>query len=281
MPGANLNQRIQDFYDQSTQLWLDTWGEHMHHGYYGPDGSEKKGRQEAQIDLIETLLAFGQVEQATNILDAGCGVGGSARYLAKKYNAQVLGLTLSPVQAEAAHSFTAEAGLSDQVSFQVQDMMQIDPNAGPFDLIWSMESAEHILNKPALFKLFYDRLAPGGRLVMATWCHRNIPPVLDHTDLSLLKSLYRIYNLPPMCSEEDLERYASNAGFRKVETADWSDAVAPFWGEVIRSAMEWKNLKLLLRTGKSTIEGAWAMRYMRKGYQKGLIRFAVVQAQKP
>ncbi|MEO1435557.1 MAG: class I SAM-dependent methyltransferase [Bacteroidota bacterium] len=280
MPGATLNQRIQHFYDESTQLWLDTWGEHMHHGFYGSDGKAKKGRQEAQIDLIESLLDFGQVTQATRILDAGCGVGGSARYLAHKYGAHVLGMTLSPVQAQAATDYTQKANLTERVQFKVQDMMTLEAKHGPFDLVWSMESAEHIADKPGLFRLFHDRMSSGGQFVMATWCHRNLPPDLSSRDQKLLNALYKIYNLPPMCSEQDLDRYATQAGFTNIETADWSDAVAPFWGEVIRSALEWKNLKLLLRTGPSTLAGAWAMRYMRKGYQQGLIRFVVVKGQK-
>ena len=31
-----LKSGIAKFYDESSQIWLDVWGEHMHHGYY-PD----------------------------------------------------------------------------------------------------------------------------------------------------------------------------------------------------------------------------------------------------
>ncbi|HAA26753.1 MAG TPA: SAM-dependent methyltransferase, partial [Cyanobacteria bacterium UBA8553] len=54
------------------------WGEHMHHGYYGPTGKEKKDRRQAQIDLIEEFLKWAGVEQAEQILDVGCGIGGSS-----------------------------------------------------------------------------------------------------------------------------------------------------------------------------------------------------------
>ena len=29
-----LNEGIASFYDESSELWEDVWGEHMHHGYY-------------------------------------------------------------------------------------------------------------------------------------------------------------------------------------------------------------------------------------------------------
>jgi ubiquinone/menaquinone biosynthesis C-methylase UbiE len=49
------------------------------------------------------------------LVDVGCGIGGSSRYLAKKYGAQCKGITLSPVQAERGNALAAAQGLSDQV----------------------------------------------------------------------------------------------------------------------------------------------------------------------
>ncbi|MEO1712782.1 MAG: class I SAM-dependent methyltransferase [Bacteroidota bacterium] len=277
METTTLNKQIQHFYDQSTQLWLDTWGEHMHHGYYGSDGRARKDRFQAQIDLINTLLEWGQVQHANRILDAGCGVGGSARFLANKFGASVLGVTLSPVQASAAAGYTEKAGLTGQVEVRVQDMTTLQASDGPFDLIYSMESAEHIADKAGLFQQFYDMLAPGGRLVMATWCHREEPPALEPYAKRQLDKLYGIYHLPPMVSISTLGDMAQTVGFEQVKTEDWSDAVSPFWLEVIRSALSPSNFSALLRTGWSTVQGAWAMRYMRQGYRRGFIRFGVVQ----
>lgn len=275
-----LNRRIRQFYDQSTHLWLDTWGEHMHHGHYGRDGQLQKDRRQAQVDLIEELLAWGNIHSAKQILDAGCGVGGSARFLASRFHGRVLGVTLSPVQVEAGNRLTQLAGLENQVEIRMQDMMSLRADDGPFDLIWSMESAEHIADKKGLLEKFYRLLVPGGRLIMVTWCHRNLPPALTEGEKKLLGKLYRIYHLPPMVAPEALHRLSEMTGFQNVVTADWSNAVAPFWKDVIRSALDVQNLGLLLRTGWSTLKGAWAMQYMKKGYQQGLIRYAVLQAEK-
>ena len=49
---TTLYQKIQAFYDSSSGLWEEIWGEHMHHGYYGATGTQKKDRRQAQIDLI-------------------------------------------------------------------------------------------------------------------------------------------------------------------------------------------------------------------------------------
>jgi SAM-dependent methyltransferase len=51
-----------------------------------------------------------------NIVDVGCGIGGSSRYLSKKFGAKVTGITLSPVQAARAGALAAQQGLADKVS---------------------------------------------------------------------------------------------------------------------------------------------------------------------
>ncbi len=277
----SLNERISQFYDQSTRIWLDTWGEHMHHGHYGADGSLKKNHQQAQVDLLEELLRWGGVESATNILDAGCGVGGSARYLAKRFGAKVLGLTLSPVQAEQGMRFSKKANLNGQVSIVARDLMSLTPADGPFDLIWSLESAEHIKDKQRLLEMFYELLTPGGQFLMATWCHRHEPPELNAQEKKLLEKLYGLYHLPPMVSIKQLEEMAKATGFQAVASEDWSRAVAPFWNAVIRSAISWRSVAGLLRSGLGTVKGAWAMRYMTRGYHVGTIKFGVLQGKKP
>jgi len=274
-----LNNRIKQFYDRSTPVWLDVWGEHMHHGHYGPDGKQKKERVAAQLDMIEAMLDWGEARTADRVLDAGCGVGGSARYLAKKFDATAKGFTLSPVQADNAKRYNELAGLSDQVEIEVRDMMTLNEADKKFDLIWSMESAEHIAEKARLFQLFHQQLAPDGMLLMATWCHRQPDPSLTKEEENLLAKVCHLYHLPPMVPIDSLAQMAADAGFKNIRTADWSDAVAPFWKTVIRSAFTWQGMTGLLKSGTETIKGAWAMQYMQRGYQMGLIKFGVLRGE--
>ncbi|MEM9807724.1 MAG: class I SAM-dependent methyltransferase, partial [Cyanobacteria bacterium P01_D01_bin.56] len=107
-----LTDRIQQFYDESSQLWEQVWGEHMHHGYYGVDGQGVvDSPQVAQQELIEELLRWGHVDAPQSVLDVGCGIGGSTLYLASKYRATATGITLSPVQADRATARAKKAGL--------------------------------------------------------------------------------------------------------------------------------------------------------------------------
>lgn len=278
---APLNERIAQFYDASTPLWLRTWGEHMHHGHYGARGTERKGDHRAQLDMISEVLRFAAPsEPVEHILDAGCGVGGSARLLALRYGAEVTGLTLSPVQAARGNVLSAEAGLRDVVELRAGDMLAHRPD-GPYDLIWSLESAEHIGDKAGLLQHFYDLLRPGGTLALVTWCHRSAPPTLSERERYVLRRICELYHLPAWVSVDDYERLAGRVGYVDVRTADWSDAVAPFWSAVIRSAVSWESLKRLLAAGRETVMGAYAMRYMQEGFHSGLVRFGVLRMSKP
>ncbi|PHI18454.1 SAM-dependent methyltransferase [Lewinellaceae bacterium SD302] len=278
-----LNQRIGKFYDDSTDLWLNSWGEHMHHGYYGPDGKREVNHQQAQIDMIEALLEWGQLpDRIDRIFDAGCGVGASSRYLAQRFpGAKTLGLTLSPVQAARGKKLNERAVLAEQCEIRAADVYATDPSReGKFDLIWSMESAEHMGDKPRLFKLFHDLLRPGGTLLMATWCHRDEPPALSSAEQANLNKLCKLYHLPPWTSIPELARDAKDAGFQNIHTDDWSEGISPFWGAVIKESLRPANWPSLLRSGPGTLKGAWAMRYMQKGFREGSIRYGMLTAKK-
>ncbi|KAI3710952.1 hypothetical protein L2E82_40752 [Cichorium intybus] len=56
-------------------------------------------------------------QKPKTIVDVGCGIGGSSRYLARKYGAECHDITLSPVQAERAHALAADQGLSDKIRY--------------------------------------------------------------------------------------------------------------------------------------------------------------------
>ncbi len=276
---STLKIQIQQFYDASSGLWEQIWGEHMHHGYYGSTGKEKKDRRQAQIDLIEELLKWGGVAQAEEILDVGCGIGGSSLYLAQKFNARAVGITLSPVQASRATQRAQEAGLAAEVQFQVADALDMPFADETFDFVWSMESGEHMPDKEKFIQECYRVLKPGGTFLMATWCHRPITPAtgeLTADERQHLAEIYRVYCLPYVISLPEYEAIAYNLSFQNIRTADWSDAVAPFWDIVIDSAFEPKAIFGLLQSGWSTVQAALSLGLMSRGYRRGLIRFGLL-----
>ncbi len=274
---TTLYERIQQFYDSSSSLWEQVWGEHMHHGYYGIDGKEKKERRQAQIDLIEEVLKWADVQQAQHIVDVGCGIGGSSLYLAQKFNAKATGITLSPFQAARATERAEAAGLSSKTEFLVANAQNMPFADDSFDLVWALESGEHMPDKAQFMRECYRVLKPGGKLIMVTWCHRptdELPLTAD--EQKHLADIYRVYCLPYVISLPEYEAIARNLCLQNIRTADWSTAVAPFWDVVIDSAFNLEAILGLIRSGWETIQAALSLGLMRRGYERGLIRFGLL-----
>ncbi|MDE5095621.1 MAG: methyltransferase domain-containing protein [Trichodesmium sp. St11_bin5] len=286
---STLIEKIQKFYDASSSLWEQAWGEHMHHGYYGPDGKQKKTRRQAQIDMIEELLHWGSENQAsslwppTSILDVGCGIGGSTLYLAEKFNATATGITLSPVQAKRAEERAESANLSQQTNFIVADALDMPFTDQSYDLVWSLESGEHMPNKKKFLQECHRVLKPGGRIIMATWCHRTLDGYLGQLtddERRHLADIYRVYALPYVISLSEYEAITENISFQNISIADWSTAVAPFWDVVIESAFDPKVIVSLLFSNWTTIQAAISLELMSRGYERGLIKFGLLRGNK-
>jgi MPBQ/MSBQ methyltransferase len=94
------------------------WGEHIHLGYYTEQerlaGYKKKNFITAKYDFIDKMMEFGKVGESgskpLSVLDVGCGIGGTSRYLAKKFGAgtSVTGITVSR-HADKSDTFTVSA----------------------------------------------------------------------------------------------------------------------------------------------------------------------------
>ncbi|CAN8238071.1 unnamed protein product [Cochlearia groenlandica] len=290
---ASLREGIAEFYNETSGLWEEIWGDHMHHGYYDSDSTVQltdSGHKEAQIRMIEESLRFAgltgeeEKKRIKKVVDVGCGIGGSSRYISSKFGAECIGITLSPFQAKRANDLAAAQSLSDKVSFQVADALEQPFEDGKFDLVWSMESGEHMPDKAKFVKELARVAAPGGRIIIVTWCHRNLSQgeeSLQQWEQDLLNKICKTFYLPAWCSISDYVSLLQSLSLQDIKCADWSENVAPFWPAVISTALTWKGIVSLLRSGMKSIKGAFTMPLMIKGYKKGVIKFGIITCQKP
>ncbi|PWA36030.1 gamma-tocopherol methyltransferase [Artemisia annua] len=319
-----LRKGIAEFYDESSLMWENIWGEHMHHGYYDTDAVDVQlsDHRSAQIRMVEQALAFANLQEVQwrrvaarhggsgdevfrvcsefngdysgvgddpekkpkSIVDVGCGIGGSSRYLAKKYGAECCGITLSPVQAERAQALADAQGLGDKVSFQVADALNQPFPDGKFDLVWSMESGEHMPDKLKFVSELVRVAAPGATIIIVTWCHRDLSPdekSLRPEEEKILNKICSSFYLPAWCSTADYVKLLESLSLQDIKSADWSGNVAPFWPAVIKTALSWKGITSLLRSGWKTIRGAMVMPLMIEGFKKDIIKFSIITCRKP
>jgi len=109
------------------------------------------------------------------VLDIGSGWGGLAIFLARNYDVEVTGVTLSVDQYEVSNARAAAAGLADRVKFKRLDYRL---EKGPYDRIVSVGMFEHV-GKPHYSQFFdhvFDLLTEDGVAVLHT-IGRMTPPV--------------------------------------------------------------------------------------------------------
>jgi cyclopropane-fatty-acyl-phospholipid synthase len=124
-----------------------------------------KTLKEAQKEKLETVARKLELKEGDRVLDVGCGWGGFPLWAATKHGASVVGITLSPPQAEKARQRAEEAGVTDRVEIRVMDYRDL---AGEqFDAIASIGMVEHV--GASQIEVYAQTLArmlkPGGRLL--------------------------------------------------------------------------------------------------------------------
>jgi tocopherol O-methyltransferase len=100
-----LKDRIRHHYEIASEYYFSLWGEHIHHGYFTSPNDTK---EVAQRKLIQLLLEKSQLERGGKVLDVGCGIGGTGRYLAREMGCRVTGVTISGKQVEIAGRLSRE-----------------------------------------------------------------------------------------------------------------------------------------------------------------------------
>jgi cyclopropane-fatty-acyl-phospholipid synthase len=121
--------------------------------------------EQAQEEKLETVARKLALKEGDRVLDVGCGWGGFPLWAATKHGASVVGITLSPPQAEKARQRAEEAGVADRVDIRVMDYR--DLTGERFDAIASIGMVEHVGGSQieVYAQTLAGLMAPGGRLL--------------------------------------------------------------------------------------------------------------------
>ncbi|WP_420011440.1 class I SAM-dependent methyltransferase [Tateyamaria sp.] len=120
----------------------------------------QESHEAAQIAKYASMVDQMGAQEGDHILEIGCGWGGFAEYAAKERGLKVTGLTISEEQFNFAQERIENAGLSDMVTFKLQDYRD---EQGVYDGIASIEMFEAVGQKywPVYFDTVRERLKPG------------------------------------------------------------------------------------------------------------------------
>lgn len=182
-------KNVAHHYDVSDDLYALFLGDDMQYScayFLDPDMTLEQAQAAKKAHIAAKL----RLEPGMRVLDVGCGWGGMALTLAKEYDCDVTGITLSENQLATAVKRAEAAGLSARAHFRLEDYRHTE---GTFDRIVSVGMLEHV-GLPN-FDTYFGRVAE----------------LLDPDGIALIHSIGR--SAPPMAHSSWINKYIFPGGY--------------------------------------------------------------------
>jgi sarcosine/dimethylglycine N-methyltransferase len=112
------------------------------------------------------LAQLAQITGHDNVLDAGSGIGGTARFLADQYGCAVTAVDLSEEYCETARWLNRLVGLDDRISVRQGDVTELPFAHASFDALISQHVQMNVTDKERLYQQARRVLVTGGRLAI-------------------------------------------------------------------------------------------------------------------
>jgi ubiquinone/menaquinone biosynthesis C-methylase UbiE len=109
------------------------------------------------------LLAQLEPSVTDRLIDIGCGLGGAARFVAKRYKCRVAGFDLTRDYVAAGSMLCEWVGVQDRVLLYHASALSIPEPAGSFSGGYMLHVGMNIADKDKLFAEAARVLRPGGR----------------------------------------------------------------------------------------------------------------------
>lgn len=225
------------FYDLVTDFYLAGWGRSFH---FAPQKLHEK-KADAILRHQHFLGKNLGLKPGIKALDVGCGVGGPMMSLAKKFGANIEGITICKYQISKGKRFLQEEKLEHLCSFFEGNFMNIARADATYDVAYAFEATPHAPDRVECFRQIFRVLKPGGLFGGYEWIvkdnydssnptHKKMIDVIEHGNA--------IQKLPTL---EEVKQALIMAGFEVMDIRDvctddlaWS---TPLWKPFVRSKL--------------------------------------------
>jgi len=212
-------QKVKDYYNnvQSSynSFWMNKRNLAMHLGFWDKD---TKNQHDALMNENRYIAKALDINQNDIILDAGCGVGGTAIWVAEEYGAKVSGISIMENQIVLAKKYAKDRGVDKLVDFKVQNYVNTSFPDESFTKIYAMESVCHTENKEDFFLEAYRLLKPGGELAFIDeFVTKNS---LTNKEQKILDDWLLGWAVPNMLTVRDFKNRLEKTGFKNIRDVD-------------------------------------------------------------
>lgn len=276
--------KVNKYYDSTVidykAFWMGSEDQAMHFGYYD---ERTKSHKDSLLKMNEVLAGLASISRNDKVMDAGCGYGGSAVWLAKNKGCEVVGLTVVPYQVKKAKEFAEKNNLLNKVSFRQEDYAHTSFPDNSFTVVWGLESIVHAESKKDFVNEAYRVLKIGGRILISDCMLRENPPLSD-TEKLIIDPWLRGWAMPSLLSPNEYKNLLEGSGFKNIKIYDLTNNVK----QSLRRLEKLSNLGLpfasvlrkLRLINQEHFGNAEASVVQSKALKMGLWRYTVITAEK-
>lgn len=203
----------------------EVFSRHVHFGVWqDPDKAtgEPADNSAAMDRLCQHLIDLADIRPGQDVLDAGCGFGGTLAALDEQLSPlSMTGLNIDGRQLELARG-RVTAGPGNRIDFVLGDACAMPFSEASFDRVLAVECIFHFPSREAFFEQVGRVLRPGGNLTLSDFLQpEGMPPgTWDDRDHSIWGS-YTAIDLPAY------QELGSRVGLELTHAQDISLSVRP------------------------------------------------------
>lgn len=180
-----------------------------------------------ELSQIDTLLGMMTVTASQKILDAGSGRGGTGITLSRRTGAEVVGVTISPYQANFANDTVRkfqDDGETIRAKFVSGDYLKLEEPNSAFDQIITNESTMYAFRLYELFSELRRVVKDGGTYTLATWCIND-----DLSGTEELSEAVDTHYAGKVHTKSEYITALESSGFRVTKLVDATEEATPYW----------------------------------------------------
>jgi len=178
------------------------------------------GRKATAYAVARMALGEGQ-----HVLDVGCGIGGTARYVASHTGCKVTGVDLTPEYISVANKLTKQTGLDGKVNFEVASALAMPFEDRSFDAAITIHVAMNISERAALYREIARVMKPTALLGIFDVMRKSDEGLSFPVPWAQSESTSYLTSADEMCS------LLEEAGFAVQEIEDRTDFAVEFFKE--------------------------------------------------
>jgi cyclopropane fatty-acyl-phospholipid synthase-like methyltransferase len=269
-----------EYYDVTFSDYQKYWSEnHFHYGIWNDDTLT---HEESLVNTVKEVTEKLDLHEGDIVLDAGCGVGGSSRYINEYFGVKTVGITLSKKHLRTAKELVKTSKYPSLMEFHLMDFTQTNFPNNAFTKIFAVESVCHAPNKSKFITEANRLLTKGGKLVVSDFFLAKQQLSLEEE--SIFQEWLKGWHLPNLSHIEDFKQDLISSGFTIVEDEDKTDKIIKSSQNLFEGSSKGKKyyyvlakLRLIsLLRYSSYISGI----QQKKCVDKGIWKYRIITAEK-